>query len=76
MGERLNAQGELQGVQRRGGRAGGGGGYLLFLPMMPPRMHRGMVTKAQMTEITTMVPKGKACVDCSNSSKLLKVHSW
>ena len=41
------------------------GTHLLFFPMMPPRMQRGMVTKAQMTEITTMVPKGNACVDCS-----------
>ena len=49
-------------------RQGGGVVYLLFLPMMPPRMQRGMVTNAQMTMITTMVPKGKACVDCSNSS--------
>lgn len=60
-------------VQQTGGSRQGGvgqrGGHLLFLPMMPPRMQRGMVTRAQMTKITTMVPKGKACVDCSNTCK-------
>ena len=40
--------------------------HLLFLPMMPPRIHNGMVTSAQMTRITTMVPNGRACVDCSH----------
>lgn len=39
--------------------------HLLFLPMMPPKMHKGMVTRAQMTRMTTIVPKGRACVDCS-----------
>lgn len=33
---------------------------LLFLPIIPPRMHKGMVTRAQMTKITTMVPNGRA----------------
>ena len=36
--------------------------------MIPPRMHRGMVTRAQMTRMTTMVPNGKACVDCRSTS--------
>ena len=42
--------------------------------MIPPSMHRGMVTKAQMTRMTTMVPKGKACVDCSNRRDQLRVE--
>ena len=37
--------------------------------MMPPRMQRGMVTRAQMTEITMMVPKGSACVDYIKTRK-------
>lgn len=47
----------------------------MFLPsVMPPRMQRGMVTRAQMTEITVIVPKGQACVDCSNSNMGLVAH--
>lgn len=66
--EGLQHQGDHKGYEghKRGAK---GGRYLLFLPMMPPRMQRGMVTRAQMTRITTMVPKGKACVDCSNIHK-------
>ena len=40
--------------------------HLLFLPMMPPKMHKGIVTRAQMTKMTTMVPKGNAWVDCKS----------
>ena len=39
--------------------------------LMAPRIHSGMVTSAQMTRITTMVPNGRACVDCSHTH-----HTW
>jgi hypothetical protein len=38
--------------------------HLLFLPAMPPNTVRGMVTRPQMMRMTTMVPKGRAAVDC------------
>ncbi len=39
----------------------------VFLPMMPPKMVRGMVMSAQMRVMITMVPKGSAAVDCSTA---------
>lgn len=34
----------------------------VFLPMMPPTTVSGKVTRAQMTTMMTMVPKGSAAV--------------
>lgn len=38
--------------------------YRLFLPAMPPKTVRGIVTKLQMRHIITIVPNGSAAVDC------------
>jgi hypothetical protein len=35
---------------------------LLFFPAIPPSTSNGVVTKAQIRNITTMVPKGNAAV--------------
>ena len=40
---------------------------LLFLPAMPPNIVSGMVTRPQMIRMITMVPNGKAAVDCSRA---------
>ena len=37
----------------------------VFLPTMPPVMVSGMVMSAQISRMMTMVPKGKAAVDCT-----------
>ena len=37
---------------------------LLFLPAMPPKTVSGIVMAHQMRMITTMVPNGRAAVDC------------
>ena len=37
----------------------------VFLPMMPPATVSGMVMSAQMRRMITMVPNGRAAVDCA-----------
>ena len=37
-------------------------------------MHKGMVTGAQMTRTITIVPKDRACVDCSNKHNQVNLY--
>eukprot|EP00983_Pelagomonas_calceolata_P102644 1158831-Pelagomonas_calceolata.AAC.3 len=42
---------------------------LLFFPAMPPNTVSGIVTRPQMMMTMTMVPKGRAAVDCAQQSR-------